>query len=291
MSEPYPIVIAAFGTTSRARSVYAKADQYLRSRFPGHPLFWGYSSRTVSHKLRQQDINLPTPVEVLDSLATKGHRWAVIQSFNMICGHEFQRLHDSVRHGRVRVSIGHSLLCSTADFHIVAQSLAPLFGKDLAEAVVLVGHGTDHCSWSVYPAFEKILRSFYGHRAFVGVIEGDYPDRETVIEEICASGFTQVRLVPLMLMAGVHFSEDLAGTEDSWKTALRAKNIVAVLENEGLAGNPAILDIFADHIRRALDVIPDITDSEGDGDKGSSAGNLGNLREPPRRFLSDQDTV
>ena len=262
MESSYPIIIAAFGTTSKARSVYANADEYLRSRFPGHEILWGYSSRIVRHKLKQRDIHLPTPLEVLETVAAKGQRWAVVQSFNMICGHEFQRLCDSVRDSRVRVSIGHSLLCGYGDYCAVARSFAPLFAKNPDEAVVLVGHGTDHCSWAVYPALEKVLRGMYGKRAFVGVVEGDCPDRETVVGELCAGGYLRVRLVPCMLTAGVHFAEDLAGEEDSWKTALAEQGITTAVETEGLATRREILDIFVDHIRMALDVIPEGEDPE-----------------------------
>lgn len=256
MNTPHPIVIAAFGTTSRARDVYAKVDRGLKERFSGHEIHWGYSSRIVSHKLKKLNIVQPTPSDILEALAAQGHGWAVVQSFNMICGHEFQRLLNSVQNGPIRVSIGHSLFCGPKDLDAVAKSMVPVFAKSPDEAVVFVGHGTDHCVWSVYPAFEKMLRDYYGDRAFVGVVEGQWPDRETVIAEIKAKQFKRVRLVPCMLVAGVHFAEDLAGDEDSWKTAMQAQGMEVVLEKEGLGGRPAIIDIFAGHIQQALDVIP-----------------------------------
>lgn len=256
MSIHHPIIIAAFGTTSKARTVYAEVDQRLKEKFPRHSILWGYSSRIVSHRLKQRDIDLPAPASVLEALAAKGHEWAVVQSFNMICGHEFQRLRDSVQNIGIRVSIGHSLLCSPGDLEAVAKTMAPYFEKNPHEAVVLVGHGTDHCTWTVYPAFEKILRNLYGNRAFVGVVEGEWPSRETVIAEIEAAGFKRVRLIPCMLAAGVHFQEDLAGDEDSWKAAFEERSIEVTLETEGLGAQASIIDIFAAHIQKALDIIP-----------------------------------
>lgn len=176
-------------------------EQGLKQRFPHHEIHWGYSSRIVGHKLKKQNINLQTPADVLEQLAAKGYGWAVVQSFNMICGYEFQRLRDSIQDSRLRVSIGHSLLCSSGDLHAVAKATAPFFAKSADEAIVLVGHGTDHCAWSVYPAFEKVLRNHYGKRAFVGVVEGEWPERETIVAEIVAEQFKRVRLVPCMLIA------------------------------------------------------------------------------------------
>ncbi len=252
----YPIVIAAFGTTSRARATYALVDTRLKARFPEHEIYWAYCSRIVRHKLSRSDIDLPSPPTVLKKIAARGHKWAIVQSLNMICGHEFQRLKDEVLNGPVRVSIGHSLLCSATDFIAVSKALAPVFAKNPDEAVVLIGHGTDHCSWSVYPAFENFMKQVYGARAFVGVVEGDWPTKESMIKQVKTAGFKHVRLVPLMLVAGMHFEEDLAGPEDSWKTTFEALEIPVSLELEGLGSRPGIVDIFGDHIESAMDVIP-----------------------------------
>ena len=252
----YPIVIAAFGSTTRARQIYGHIDARLKERFAGHEIVWAYNSRIVRHKMKQKAVDLPPPAEVFEDLAARGCEWAVVQSLNMICGHEFHRLKDEALKGPLRVSIGHSLLCSTGDFFKAADAMGPVFEKDPREAVVFVGHGTDHCAWSVYPAFESLLRQKYGHRAFVGVVEGEWPDCDAVVAAVHSAGFRRVRLLPLMLVAGVHFEEDLAGPEDSWKCRFEEQNIQVSLEQAGLGCHPAIIDIFGDHIESALDVIP-----------------------------------
>ena len=252
-----PIIIAAFGTTSRARSVYRQVDERLQKHFPGHDIHWAFTSRIVRHHLKKKQIDTTPPADVVARLADQGHAWAVVQSFNMICGHEFYRLVTEAQHERCRVSVGHSLLCSQEDHEAVAQALAPVFAKDDQEAVVLVGHGTDHCSWTVYPTFYQRLKKMYGERAFGGMVEEAYPERETVIRAVKAAGFRRVRLTPFMLVAGVHFEEDLAGPEDSWKTAFEDQGIEVVLESHGLGSRPAVIDIFADHIRSALGVVPE----------------------------------
>lgn len=252
-----PIVIAAFGTTSRARAVYERVDARLQQCFPEHDIHWAFTSRIVRHHLKKRRIDTPSPSEVVAGLADQGHRWAVVQSLNMICGHEFHRLVSDVQNSRCRVSIGHSLLCSREDHQTVARALAPLFKKDEAEAVVLVGHGTDHCIWTAYPAFYEQLREIYGQRAYGGMIEADYPGREMLMDRIKKAGFRRVRLVPFMLVAGVHFEEDLAGPEDSWKTAFEGLGIDVVLEAEGLGMLTSVIDIFGNHIADALSVIPE----------------------------------
>ncbi|MCF8026193.1 MAG: sirohydrochlorin cobaltochelatase [Desulfobacteraceae bacterium] len=253
----HPIVIAAFGSTTRARQIYGHIDARLKQRFAGHEIVWAYNSRIVRHKMKQKAVDLPPPAAVFDELAGRGYQWAVVQSLNVICGHEFHRLKDEALKGPLRVSIGHSLLCSADDFFKAAEAIRPVFEKDPQEAVVFVGHGTDHCAWSVYPAFESLLRQKYGSRAFVGVVEGDWPDCAAVMAAVQSASFCRVRLVPLMLVAGVHFEEDLAGNQDSWKSAFEAENIEVCLEMAGLGTNTGIIDIFGDHIESAADVIPE----------------------------------
>jgi len=90
------------------------------------------------------------------------------------------------------------------------------------------------------------------------MIEAEGVDRETVIQNVQAQGFKQVRLVPFMLVAGVHFEEDLAGSEDSWKAACEARGLQVSLERQGLASRSEIIEIFGRHIRSALAVIPGI---------------------------------
>lgn len=252
----YPIIIAAFGTTSRARETYAIVDEKLKERFPDHEIYWAFNSRTVRHRLKQKSVDLPSPSDILEHLCLHGAEWTVIQSFNMICGHEFQRLKDDTLNGPLRVSVGHSLLCSPDDYMAVARSLSHHFEVDRDEAVVVVGHGTDHCAWTAYPALEHFLENLYGERAFVGVIEGEYQECASVVKKVSAAGFRKVRLVPLMLVAGVHMAEDLSGPEDSWVSAFEEHGIHVSLVMEGLGANPGIIEIFGDHIQSALSVIP-----------------------------------
>ena len=78
------------------------------------------------------------------------------------------------------------------------------------EAIILVGHGSDHPSWATYPALQYLLSQRFGHLVHIGVLEG-HPPRQEVIARVLASGLKLVRLLPLMLVAGRHFQEDLAG--------------------------------------------------------------------------------
>jgi sirohydrochlorin cobaltochelatase len=252
-----PIVVAAFGTTSRAMQTYAHMDAVFRKRFGGHKIHWAYTSRMVKDRLKQKrKFTRPHPHEVLAVLARKGHPWAMVQSLHLTSAHEFYRLVAEVDQAGVRTSMGLPLLTAVEDYAAVVRALATLVEKNEDEAIVLVGHGTDHPSWSAYAALQHMFARQYGAKVHIGAVEDGFTDQRTIVRAVAAGGYGRVRLAPLMLVAGVHFEEDLAGDDDSWKTAFEAAGLQVELEPCGLGFNPQVIEIFCRHMEAALDIIP-----------------------------------
>ncbi|MBL0717572.1 MAG: sirohydrochlorin cobaltochelatase, partial [Desulfosarcina sp.] len=187
---------------------------------------------------------------------SQGFTWAAVQSLHLISGHEFYRLLNEAGESDIRTSIGLPLLYSPMDYKNVLAVLDCLIPSATQDAVVFIGHGTDHSAWATYAALLNMLRESGKSNAYVGVVEHGHISMEEVVSAVSRSGYKNVLLVPLMLVAGVHFMEDMAGDEDSWKTAFEAKNISVSLEQNGLGMNSKIVDIFCQHIHDALDIIP-----------------------------------
>ncbi|MCG8684093.1 MAG: sirohydrochlorin cobaltochelatase [Desulfobacterales bacterium] len=251
-----PVILTAFGTTAKAFSTYEKMDAIIQDAFPNNPIHWAYSSRMVKHAMaKKKRLNLKDPLEMAQILSEQGHPWTVIQSLHLICGHEFDRLVAERDHADIRSSMGLPLLTSHQDYEQTAKALEPLFPDDPDHAVVLVGHGTDHPAWSAYPALETVLRKLHGDRVFVGVVE-DFPDMDYTLERIQTANYKKVCLIPLMLVAGVHFKEDLTCEEDSWQKTFERYNIQVSVVDHGIGEIDDITKIFCTHISQALDVIP-----------------------------------
>ena len=252
-----PILLAAFGTTSKAIETYSLIGDIVKKRFPGHEVLWSYSSRMVKDRVKKKNnTELKHPHQVLSELKSRGFAWAAVQSMHLMCGHEFYRLVDEAKECEIRTSIGLPLLYSPIDYKKVLAALDYLIPSAKEDAVVFIGHGTDHSAWATYAALLNMLRESGKSNAYVGVVEEGHASMEEVVIAVSRAGYKHVRLVPLMLVAGVHFMEDMAGDEDSWKTAFEAKNISVSLEQNGLGLNSNIIDIFCQHIHDALDVIP-----------------------------------
>ncbi|OQY54759.1 MAG: sirohydrochlorin cobaltochelatase [Desulfobacteraceae bacterium 4572_88] len=252
-----PIVMAAFGTTTRAMKTYSFINNICKQGFPDHEILWAYSSRMVrDFSKKKRNTNMRLPHEVLAELREKGHSWAVVQSLHLMCGHEFCRLVEEVSDCDIRTSVGLPLLFSPEDYLAVSNAIRPMLSGRGDEAIVLVGHGTDHPSWACYVALSHMLAETFGQGVYMGVVEDGYPSREMIIAEVRKAGFAKVRLLPFMLIAGVHFAKDLMGDEDSWKTAFEREGIAVSAESKGLGFHEGIVDIFCNHVSEAMDVIP-----------------------------------
>jgi len=251
-----PIVLTAFGTTARAFSTYEKMDAVFKEEFPEHDIIWAYSSRRVKSALKKENhLNLKDPGEVLAELHQQGHPWAVLQSLHLISGKELHRLAAQRHHVDMHVSLGLPLLSSPRDYQEVARALAPVIPENETQAIIVVGHGTAHPSWTSYFALESILKKAYGSRLFTGVLEG-FPAMEETLDRVLKKGFKKVCIIPLLLVTGVHFIKDLTQEEASWQKTFERHHIEVNVVSHGVGNLDGISRIFSRHIRDALDVIP-----------------------------------
>ena len=251
-----PIVLTAFGTTAKAFSTYEKMKAVFKEELPEQNIIWSFSSRMVKHALKKnKNLDIQDPGEVLASLHKQNHPWAVLQSLHIIGGHELHRLAAERNLVDMRFSLGLPLLSSPQDYMAVAKALAQVIPDNKNEAIVVVGHGTDHPTWASYFALEVFLRNAYGPRVFAGVVEG-FPEMDETIDRIMKEGFKKVRIIPLLLVAGVHFFEDITEEEGSWKKTLEHHGIEVSVVPHGLGNIDGITRVFCSHIKDALDVIP-----------------------------------
>lgn len=252
-----PIVLVGFGTTTAAVDTYSFIGSRIKGAFPDHTIQWAYSSRMVRDFSRQRNnIDLKSPRQVLCGLAKEGHTWALVQSIHLLCGHEFYRLVEDVRGAPIRTSVGLPLLHLPRDYERMTLGVVEILPDLEKEAAIFIGHGTDHPSWASYIALERWLQNRYGGNIHVGMVEGA-DSCGHIVKKVKGSGVGRVLLIPLMIVAGVHFHGDIMGDhEDSWKSRFEKEGIRVLSVNAGIGYHTQVVDIFIDHIKEALDVIP-----------------------------------
>ena len=148
--------------------------------------------------------------------------------------------------------LGRPLLYDMDDCRRAAEALLEDFSTEEGEALVFMGHGTEHPANATYPAIGYIFHLLGRRDVFVGTVEG-WPRGEDVLEQVQKAGFRRALLAPMMLVAGDHARNDMAGEEDSWKTLFEAAGLTVRCALRGMGEIPAVRQIYVDHCRKLLE--------------------------------------
>ena len=120
------------------------------------------------------------------------------------------------------------------------------------EALMFMGHGSSHYANTVYAALDYAFKHQGHPHVYVGTVEA-YPDLDTVMEDLKREHIRRVTLAPLMLVAGDHARNDLAGDgPDSWKSILESHGFETSCVLKGLGEYPGIRKLYIRHAKEAL---------------------------------------
>jgi len=251
------IVLAAFGTSTAAFDTYHHFEAQVKKRFPDHEVRWAFTSRIVRHKAAQEKSQKLNDLgTTLRELKAAGYTRVAIQSLHIVPGEEWDKKVVAVSREipGLQVALGKPLLSGKEDQERVLQTMAQTFPQDLKDtAVLLMAHGSPLPEGEkAYLAFDRLLRSHY-RNAFLGTVSGK-PTRQEAMAAVKKARVSAVVLMPFMLVAGEHVAKDMLGDDpESWKSELlrqKAYRLQAV--EKGLGYQPGIVDIFLDHLARAL---------------------------------------
>lgn len=246
-----PIVITAFGTTTKAQETYKNLHRRLEKLLPDRDIFWAYSSKMITRTLQDKGAAIQSPEELLLSLAKKNYKAATVQSLHLFPGTEFHELQKITAKSPLSCTSGLPLLTSPTDYNELANLLGPTITKRSEATILVLGHGTSHPSWTGYYSLEKILQKKFSKGIHVGVVE-HFPDSSDLIDEIAKSGTDKVTIIPLFLICGMHYRRDIiAEDSSSWVSRLQKKGVDVEVLDTGIGQLPGIENILARHITEA----------------------------------------
>lgn len=253
------ILAVGFGTTHRAESkaTIEAIENMAAERFPEYEVRRAYTSEIVRKILKERDgLLVDNTWEALESLRKDGFQEVILQPLHIICGEEYQEkvLDAAAQYQDAfdKIAVGRPLLTTIGDYRVAIEALkAQLPPRNDQQAVVLMGHGSDHPANASYACLQLMLMD-EAPNVFVGTVEG-YPAFEDVLPKLKAAGTKKVVLMPFMLVAGEHVHHDLAGDhEASWKTILEKEGYEVQTYLHGLGENPAFREIYLQHIEQAF---------------------------------------
>ena len=259
--KPKPVLlVVSFGTSyNETRYLTLGAvEAAMEAAYPGYEIRRAFTSRMIINKLRERDgEEIDSVPEAMERLLSDGVREVVVQCTHVTPGFEFDEMVEQVSAMEKyfdRLTIGRPLLDTEEDFHAVARILAgevaAFDGEDTA--IVWMGHGTAHEANAAYERMGEVFGECGCRNHFVGTVEAK-PDLEDVLAAVKESGAHKVVLVPLMMVAGDHANNDMAGAgENSWKSVFEREGFAVTTVMKGLGQYEGIRQILLRHAWSAM---------------------------------------
>ncbi len=240
--EKKAILVVSFGTSypKTRKKTIAACEAEIAENNPDYDLKRAFTSGMIIKKLKRRDnLHINNPEEALEELYEEGYQQVIVQPLHIINGSEYHDLIKAVKKYKNKFRVlkyGRALLTKTKDYFKLADIIAAEVkaADPEKEAVVLMGHGSRHAANSVYAAFDYVLKDKGLENYYVGTVEG-YPELDQVIKRLKEKDYQKIKLAPLMLVAGDHAQNDMAGEEeDSWKSRLEAAGFEVEIRLQGL---------------------------------------------------------
>ena len=253
------LLVVSFGTSfEEALPAIVNIEETCKKAFPDYDFYRAFTSGMIIRKwARTKNVIIHNPDEVMKRLVAEGYEEVICQPTHIINGLEYDKMMNMLLAYKDQIptiKVGTPLLTEEEDYkeacEIVMQELEKPLAKD--EAFVFMGHGTEHFANSAYSQFENMLRDLGHESTYVGTVEG-FPGLDYVIRRLKIRDIKKVYVMPLMIVAGDHAQNDLAGEDpDSWMNRLSSEGYEVTPVLKGLGEYPKIRQILVDHVQQAM---------------------------------------
>lgn len=276
------ILVVSFGTSyndSRVEDIKGIEDA-LQKAYPDWSVRRAFTSQIIINHIQARDGECIDNMEqAMERAVTNGVKNLVIQPTHLMHGAEYDEMMETVNEYRDRFEtvavaepllgeVGNDASIINADKELVAKAVTTAAVTDAGyesldaaaadgTAFVFLGHGTAHVAKVSYSQMQTQMDNLGYDNVFIGTVEGEPEETsaEAVIEAVQAAGYTKVVLRPLMVVAGDHANNDMAGDDtDSWKSLFSAAGFARVdTQISGLGSIAEIQQLYVSHAGFAID--------------------------------------
>ncbi|HBD65343.1 MAG TPA: sirohydrochlorin cobaltochelatase [Clostridiales bacterium] len=255
------VLVVSFGTThmDTLEKTIEPMEEDVRKAYPEYEVRRAFTSGIIRKILNKRDgIATESPEEALAHLKEDGYREVEILPFIIMPGKEydgilrtFYRFLDDKTFDSLK--IGRPLLYSHEDFeNLIGILKENCPAKSEEEACVLMGHGSYHPGNACFSQLQSMTEKEGITNIHIGTVEG-YPELSDVINKLKGKGYKKLHLMPLMLVAGDHAKNDMAGDdEDSWNSALKSEGYETEVHLVGLGENEKIRSLFVERMKEGV---------------------------------------
>lgn len=295
------LLVVSFGTSyndSRVDDIKGIEDA-LQEAYPDWSVRRAFTAQIIINHVQARDGEvIDNMQQALDRAVENGVKNLVVQPTHLMHGAEYDEMAEVLEQYQDKFEsvaiaepmlgeVGDDATVINEDKAAVAQAVADAAvqeaGFDSMEAAaedgtafVFLGHGTSHTAKVSYSQMQTQMEELGFKNAFIGTVEGEPEDTacEAVIEKVKAAGYKKVILRPLMVVAGDHANNDMAGSEeDSWKSMFEASGNFDSVETQiaGLGRIDAVKQLYVEHTKAAIDSLGTETAAEGQASETETA--------------------
>ena len=255
------LLVLSFGTSynDSRRLTIGAIEGDLEKAFPDFSVRRGFTANIIiDHVQRRDNILIDDVDAALERAVNNGVKNLVVQPTHLMHGLEYDELVKEVGNysdAFDQVVFGEPLLNSDDDFARVEKAITEWTASydDGETAICFMGHGTEADSNEIYQKMQDLLTKDGYTNYFVGTVEAQ-PSLDDVLAKVQAGDYKRVVLEPLMVVAGDHANNDMAGDEDgSWKKTFEDAGYEVECLLRGLGENEDIRAIYVDHAKAAID--------------------------------------
>ena len=279
------LLVVSFGTSfndSRVKDIKGIEDA-LQAAYPDWSVRRAFTAQIIINHVQARDgEKIDNMQQALDRAVANGVKNLVVQPTHLMHGAEYDEMMEMIDEYKDKfesVAVAEPLLGEVgadaavinADKEAVAKAVTAAAVKDAgfdsleaaAEekvAFVFMGHGTSHTAKVSYSQMQTAMQTLGYSNVFIGTVEGEPEDTscEAVIEAVKAAGYTKVILRPLMVVAGDHANNDMAGEDaDSWLSQFTAAGCFESVDCQisGLGRIADIQQLYIAHTKAAMDLL------------------------------------
>lgn len=262
------IVVMSFGTTytESRKATIEKTVADIQAAHPDTKVVMAFTSHIIVDRIQQKEgIKIPTPEEALDELKQEGYTRVALTSLDLIPGMEYaydSAIFDLYKNQFKKMTLGTSVMYwmgqekqrdDVTEFLQAIRTEFPKTGKK--DAILLMQHGTPHPANAYYSVVQARLTEMGMDNVLLYTVEG-WPSLETIIPKLKEKGIKNVTLIPIMMVAGDHANNDMAGAEpDSHKSILEKEGFKVSTYIHGVGENENVRKLFVDRANESWNAL------------------------------------
>ena len=295
------LLVVSFGTSfndSRVADI-SGVEKKLQEAYPDWSVRRAFTAQIIiNHVQARDDEKIDNMEQALERAVSNGVKNLVVQPTHLMHGAEYDELVDAVNNYKDKfetVTVAEPLLGEVGsdaaavndDKKNVAEAITAEAvktagydsldaAKEDGTAFVFMGHGTSHSAKVSYSQMAAQMSELGYENVFIGTVEGEPEETacENVINNVKEAGYKKVVLRPLMVVAGDHANNDMAGDdEDSWKSQFEASGAFDKIDTQiaGLGEIDAIQQIYVDHTKVAIESLGDSVSTSATAEASDSS--------------------